>query len=236
MLVLENKLNARMMENVGPESDTASLAEHVDDVRTLRIRKDDEFDQSLDTASTPTKPEFKKKGVRFADDVDISTASPVRPPTKLVQSSARSTSTISDTIVERPASTVDAPAPPKPAKVSRFKSARAGSNPPSHVLPTPHMPEAPPVPSGPAGRTLANTVIEHTPSASEPNAPDEFDPVLLNREIQTEYHKARNKYIQQQGGFTENGKDEETPIVEEKDGQTKKVSRFMAARLKADGM
>jgi unconventional prefoldin RPB5 interactor 1 len=235
MLELEKKLNARMMENVGP--DAPSLAEHVDDVRTLRIRRDEDFDQSLDTASVSAQPESKKKkGVRFADDVHISTASPVQPPTELVQSPAQSTSTISDTIIERPASTVDAPAPPKPAKVSRFKSARSGSNPPSHVLPTPSMPIAPPVPSGPTGRTLANTVVEHTSSVAEPNAPDEFDPVLLNREIQTEYHKARNKYIQQQGGFTENGNDEESPIVEEKNGQTKKVSRFMAARLKADGM
>ena len=236
MLELENKLNARMMENVGPESDTTALAEHVDDVRTLRIRRDEDFDQSLDTASVAVQPESKKKGVRFADDVQISKASPVQSPSEPLQSQAQSTSTLSDTIIERAASTVDAPTPPTPVKLSRFESARSGFNTPLHVIPTPSMPVAPPMPSGPAGRTLANTVVEHTSSVSEPNAPDEFDPVLLNRQIQTEYHKARNKYIQQQGGFTENGNDEESPIVEEKNGHTKKVSRFMAARLKADGM
>lgn len=104
------------------------------------------------------------------------------------------------------------------------------------MLPTPSVPEPPPVPSGPVGRTIANTITEHAPLPSEPQAPDEFDAVLLNREIQAEYHKARNRFIQRQGGFKATEEDEESPIVEERDGKTKKVSRFMAARLKAEGM
>ena len=92
------------------------------------------------------------------------------------------------------------------------------------------------MPTGPAGRTLANTIVEKDMSSAEPAAPDEFDPAVLNREIQAEYHKARNKFIQQQGGFKPTEEDEASPIVEERNGKTKKVSRFMAAKLKAEGM
>jgi unconventional prefoldin RPB5 interactor 1 len=109
-------------------------------------------------------------------------------------------------------------------------------NPQPRILPNPPMPEPPSVPTGPTGRTLASTIIEHSPQRSESNAPDEFDPIVLNREIQTEYNKARNRFIQQQDGFKLTEEDVESPIVEEKDGKTKKVSRFMSARLKANGM
>jgi unconventional prefoldin RPB5 interactor 1 len=239
MMELEKKLGARMLQNVGPESSKPSLEDHIGDIRTMRVKSDDLFDESLGSpasASADTK-ESKKKGVRFADDLDISEApKPVQEPVVAVQPTVRSTPTISDTIVERSAVPVAPVEPPKPAKVSRFKSARAVANTPPPMLPTPPVPEAPPVPSGPTGRTLANTITEHAPLPSEPQAPDEFDPVLLNREIQAEYHKTRNRFIQRQGGFKATEEDEESPIVEERDGKTKKVSRFMAARLKAEGM
>ncbi|USP79497.1 hypothetical protein yc1106_06771 [Curvularia clavata] len=244
MLELEKKLNARMIENIGPQKDDHSLEEHIGDIRTMRIQKDDQFDQSLDASKSTSQstadvsPEkTKKKGVRFANDVDISEAPKQVPePTRAAQPAAKLAPTISDTIVERsapaPPSQVE---PPKPGKTSRFKSARAAASTPQ-VLPTPPVPEAPPVPTGPAGRTLATTITEHVPSPSEPQAPDEFDPVILNREIQAEYHKARNRFIQRQGGFKATEEDEENPIMEERDGKPKKVSRFMAARLKAEGM
>ena len=94
------------------------------------------------------------------------------------------------------------------------------------------------MPTGPAGRTLASTIVEHSPSPAEapPNAPDEFDPQVINREIQAQYHKARNKFIQQQGGFQPTEEDIASPIVEERgDGRTRKVSRFMAAKLRGEG-
>ncbi|KAI4906053.1 hypothetical protein J4E90_010901 [Alternaria incomplexa] len=241
MMELEKKLGARMLENVGPESGKPSLEDHIGDIRTMKVKSDDQFDESMASPATMPAPadtkESKKKGVRFADDLDISEApKPVQEPAGAAQLPVRSTTTISDTIVERsavPAAPVD---PPKPAKVSRFKSARAATNTPPQMLPTPPVPEASPVPSGPAGRTLATTITEHAPLPSEPQAPDEFDPVLLDREIKAEYHKARNRFIQRQGGFKATEEDEESPIVEERDGKTKKVSRFMAARLKAEGM
>jgi len=239
MLELEKKLNARMMENVGPEAGDDSLAEHTSDIRTLRIREDDQFDEALGTGKAePTATESKKKGVRFADELNVSEVpEPVRQPATKPVSSTKPASTVSDTIVERSAlEPIATAAPSKPAKVSRFKSARAGASQPGHVLPTPPVPEAPAVPSGPTGRTLATTVLEHNPSEVEPNPPDEFDPIILNHEIQADYHKARNKFIQQQGGFKPTQEDLESPLVEEKDGKTKKVSRFMASRVKANGM
>lgn len=243
MLELEKKLNARMMENVGPQGDGDDLAQHADEIRTLRIRDDEKFDKSLGSAEAEAEPRDavpQKKGVRFAETLDISEAPhPVKNASSEPRVSTRSTTAISDTITERPASQQSsASAPTKPGKVSRFKSSRAGTSQQPHVLPTPPMPEPQAVPSGPAGRTLATTVVEHDPSTtmSEPNAPDEFDPVTLNREIQTEYHKARNRFIQQQGGFKPTLEDEESALVEEQDGKTKKVSRFMAARLQGSGV
>jgi unconventional prefoldin RPB5 interactor 1 len=238
MLELENKLNARMMENVGPEHSSESLAEHADEIRTLRIRNDEQFDESLDAAKAePTKTEAKKKGVRFADALDVSEAPPVYQSTALAETRTKPAPTISDTIVERPVTGSNATAAPtKSAKVSRFKSGRSGASQPPQVLPTPPIPESPAVPSGPAGRTLAKTIMEHDAPTVEPSAPDEFDPAVINREVQTEYHKARNRFIQQQDGFKPTQEDKESPIVEERDGKTKKVSRFMAARLKGSGM
>ncbi|KAI4638630.1 hypothetical protein J4E93_009931 [Alternaria ventricosa] len=241
MMELEKKLGARMLENVGPESGKPSLEDHIGDIRTMKVKSDDQFDESMASPATMPAPadtkESKKKGVRFADDLDISEApKPIQEPAGAARLPVRSTTTISDTIVERSAVPAAPVEPPKPAKMSRFKSARAATNTPPQMLPTPPVPEASPVPSGPAGRPLATTITEHAPLPSEPQAPDEFDPVLLDREIKAEYHKARNRFIQRQGGFKATEEDEESPIVEERDGKTKKVSRFMAARLKAEGM
>ncbi|KAF2679737.1 hypothetical protein K458DRAFT_422047 [Lentithecium fluviatile CBS 122367] len=219
MMELEKKLNARMVENVGPQPDQHALADAADNVRTLRVRKDEQFDELM----------------HGTDESSADAAKPAEEPAK----AAAPKETISETIVERSGPTPQAPAPPsqsKPAKVSRFKSARASNSRPPPPLPTPSVPEPPSRPTGPAGRVLAPTVAEHTAKPSDAQAPNEFDPVLLNREISQEYHRMRNKMISQQGGFKADSDEDEDPIVEEKDGKVKKVSRFRAARLKADGL
>lgn len=235
MLDLEKKLNARMLENVGPRPDDDDTAEQAESVRLLKVQKDDKFDESISASKPKTTSQSGKKGVRFADDLDIAEPpQPVRAPEPMPPPS-KPAPTIADTVVERPAQPFTPPtAPSKPGKVSRFKSAR--STQPAAPLPNPQEYSPPPVPSGPAGRTLANTIVERDQSSSEPAAPDEFDPAVINREIQAEYHKARNKFIQQQGGFKPTQEDEASPIVEERNGKTKKVSRFMAAKLRAEGM
>lgn len=230
MRELEKKLNARMLENVGPDSE---MLEKAGDTRTLRVRDDDEFEQTL-TKATPSDAGTLRKDVRFARDADMSdTPQPAAQPSVPIKLPP----TISETIVERAPSV---PQPPstsaKPAKTSRFKSARATTHGPPAFLPTPAVPEPPPVPTGPKGSILSSTVAEHTPHPSEPQAPDELDPVIHSREITAEYHKLRNKMIQRQGGFNPTEEDELDPLVEERNGQTKRVSRFKAAKLKAEGL
>ncbi|KAF2193020.1 hypothetical protein K469DRAFT_715047 [Zopfia rhizophila CBS 207.26] len=241
MMELEEKLNAQMLENLGPRPDTHPLAEYADDVRKLMVQKDETESEPMNKSGpTHGKLESKKKGVRFADNLDISPAlQPVQDNDRSRQPAATSIPTMSETIVERTGPTPQPPSavPPKSAKVSRFKSSRAtfaqpasnGSS--SQTDLTSHSSS---MPQGPPGRTLATSVVEHAPDSSNTEAPDELDPALLNREVQVEYHKMRNRIIQKQGGFTSKEDDEE-PLMEEKDGKVKKVSRFRAARLKADG-
>lgn len=239
MLELEKKLGARMLENVGPRSEDDDTVEQAESVRLLKVQKDDKFDDTISATKPKTGASTSgKKGVRFADDLDISEVSqPVRAP-EATTVPAKPAPTMSD-VIERPTQPFQPPTAPssKPAKVSRFKSTRA-TNPPPQTLPNPPAPSPQPIPTGPTNRTLAPTVIEHiAPSSpSSPPPPDEFDPAVLNREIQQEYHKARNKFIQQQGGFKPTAEDEASPIVEERGGQTRRVSRFMAAKLRGEGM
>ncbi|KAF2009565.1 hypothetical protein BU24DRAFT_428458 [Aaosphaeria arxii CBS 175.79] len=237
MQELEQKLNARMLENVGPRPELSPLAQYSDDLRTLRVRKD-EADQQADGQNNEPTESSQKKGVRFADTLDISEA-PQAPIESRRNLPSTSTTTMSETIIERvdPSSQASPMAPSKPAKVSRFKSARAGSSQGGfNSLPMPPAPVEQAFPAGPEGRTLADSIVEHDAHGTNAQPPDEFDPALIKREVQAEYHKMRNKMIQQQGGFTPSEEDTENPIVEEKDGKTKRVSRFKAARLKAEGL
>jgi unconventional prefoldin RPB5 interactor 1 len=244
MAELEKKLNARMLENVGPRPETDELEEQAEAVRTLKVQKDDEFDAALAGAkSTDSQAGSKKKGVRFADDVDISEAPQPAQPTQAKPAaappSAKSAPTMSDVVVERQAGPAQPPQPPtapKPGKVSRFKSARAAGEQPRQMMASPPVVEAAATPTGPAGRTLADTIVEQSAVPSEPSAPDDFDPIEHQREIQVAYHTARNKFMQQQGKFKPSEEDDERPIMEERNGKTKRVSRFMAAKLKAEGM
>lgn len=188
MAELEKKLNARMLENVGPRPETDELEEQAEAVRTLKVQKDEEFDAALagakSTAPKSTEPKStesrstespvgsKKKGVRFADDLDVSEApKPAKPtPAAAPAPSARPAPTMSDIVVERPVQPAQPPQPPtapKPGKVSRFKSARAAGEQPRQMLASPQVAEAPPMPTGPAGRTMANTIVEHAGATSE---------------------------------------------------------------------
>jgi unconventional prefoldin RPB5 interactor 1 len=244
MAELEKKLNARMLENVGPRPETDELEEQAEAVRTLKVQKDDEFDAALAGAkSTDGQEGSKKKGVRFADDLDISEAPQSAQPTKATPAAApppaKPAPTMSAMVVERQAGPAQPPQPPtapKPGKVSRFKSARAAGEQPRQMIASPAVVEAPATPTGPAGRTLADKIVEQTTAATEPSAPDDFDPVEHQREIQVAYHKARNKFMQQQGNFKPSDEDDDRPIMEERNGKTKRVSRFMAGKLKAEGM
>ncbi|KAF1993426.1 hypothetical protein P154DRAFT_503447 [Amniculicola lignicola CBS 123094] len=232
MLELERRLNARVMENVGPRSEPDALTEHVDNLRTLVVRKDEDLPEATHATEPGPAQGSKKKGVRFAEKLDVSPA-PELPQAQPESSAPKRplVSTISD-IAERSVTTAQAtPASPsKPAKVSRFKNARASTTPPVK-----NQVEEKSDPQGLLGRPLSNRIVENPQSSVPYSAPDELDPVLLGREVQAEYHKQRNRMIQQQGGFgMTREEEEEGPLMENVDGKPKKVSRFRAAKLKAE--
>lgn len=243
MRELERRLDARMLENVGPQPCANSLAEHVADIRTMRVRRDDEFDDNMKVPASETKQTIsgkkdQKKGVRFADHVHVSQARTVDPNVQAASSAILSpVSVTSNLVVERSASpSSSSPDCLKPPQISKFPPDEPGVVASSYISPDSVNTTGQPISKGPIGCALANTVTEHIPVGSKPQPPDEFDPEMMHREIQAQYHKARNKFIGRQGGFNLTEMDQDSPIVEEQGGKTKRVSRFKAARLKADDM
>lgn len=243
MMELEKKLNARMLENVGPRSEQDALNGYADDARRLVIR---EGNAEPEPHSSTKAGRPASRGVRFADSLDISPApepapKPVpSPPAEALPSKPA----VSDAVLERnTAPQPSAPEESKPRKPSRFRSAREESatapRQPPPTVPV-HLTSAlsapKPIPSGPSGRTLSSAVIERSAAdaSAEPPEPDGLDPALLQQEVAVEYHKMRNRMIQRQGGFMPS-EDEavQGPLLEERDGKVKKVSRFKAARLGA---
>ncbi|KAF2472347.1 uncharacterized protein BDR25DRAFT_302584 [Lindgomyces ingoldianus] len=240
MMDLERKLNAKMLENVGPRPDTHPLAEYADDVRKLVVQKDEKNGEPMVISEPlPQETGSKKKSVRFADNLDVSLPAPIEDWMEINQPNTPHAPTISDTIIERsgPTPTPTPTIPSKPTKVSRFKTARSSQpQPPAAALPIPNITTLPLTHQGPPGRPLSSTIIEHAPNQTPSQPPDDLDPVLLSREIQTEYHKMRNKVLQQQDGFALSEEDKHDPLMEERDGKVRKVSRFRAARLRQEGV
>ncbi|KAK1764871.1 Prefoldin subunit-domain-containing protein [Phialemonium atrogriseum] len=178
-----------------------------------------------------------KKGVRFAEQLDIAPGDEV--PTPASSSASKETPEVNplSDIVERTAE--PRPRAENPTRrPSRFKKERgAGSE--SAV---PHVPSGPheaPVrfldqdraiaPSGPAGQTMADAIVERDVS-SEAREPDEFDTDLVHQQAAVEFNRVRNRLIHKQGGFL---KEHEAPItpLDEEEGGPKRMSRFKAARL-----
>ncbi|CAK7567946.1 MAG: hypothetical protein SEPTF4163_005924 [Sporothrix epigloea] len=149
---------------------------------------------------------------------------------------------LSDILVERSGNsqestglTSDATA--KPKRVSRFKKARSeGTEADSHGLP--RGPHQAPVrfldqdrtvaPEGPTGKTHAEVVVERQP-VTEPREPHDLDAGILMQEAATQYHRTRNRMIQQQGGFLKASETAVVPISQEDGGR--RISKFKAARL-----
>lgn len=259
MRELEEKLGVRGMINMGstpsadisiektePEAGIAQIKitqEAVD--AQAKLAKEEEL-----AAAKSDKKENKKKGVRFSEDLDISPAPDAQPlalPSRpKVTAPVVVPAPISDIVERKAPAAVAPPAAPAPKKMSRFKAARGAGPSPAFIPPTPVFTSARSdreVPTGPANATLASTVVERDSSPSSNVAePDELDPALLQQEAATEYHKLRNKMIMKEGGFSKKplGErvDKDGTILEEEqeylvdaDGQPKKLSRFMAARL-----
>ncbi|TLS23532.1 uncharacterized protein PpBr36_05727 [Pyricularia pennisetigena] len=158
------------------------------------------------TTTTTAAASTVKKGVRFAQEVDIAEEPTAAPLAKSHEPAEPKVEPVSDIIERAP------PAGPKQA--------------PTRFLETMEPKIAP---SGPEGRTLADAVLERQP-VTKPREPSEFDADLLHQEAAVEYHRLRNKMIQREGGFT---KEKESAIepLDESEGGPKKMSRFKAARL-----
>ena len=251
MRELEEKLGVRMMENLGPKPSSDVSTERTEPdagIAQIKITQED-VDRAAQLQS-PDKPAEEggkvvkkgKKGVRFADDIDVSPA----PETKAAATPTPPKPTvvlapITD-IVERQPAPVAAPTPPTAKKVSRFKSSRQANPAQSFIPPQPPVQSSRSertVPTGPENATLATQVVEREIVESNGvTEPDELDPGLLHQEVSTEFHRLRNRMIQREGGFKkqEQEVDDEGTILEYADeyddeGRRKKVSRFMAARL-----
>ncbi|KAL1883584.1 hypothetical protein Plec18167_002591 [Paecilomyces lecythidis] len=272
MRELEEKLNARGMQNIG--QDTSSLPEE------LRRDLEEPMVVKVQKEQAPEEKKKKpKKKVAFADTLDIAPESEPKVEEKKTAPRAPEVNPIADSIVERKSNASESqPETKTPKKASRFKSARSsgvvptpdavsstvGANKGSLPVrerpvstPTPALPLFPakaqekpfskPImsdvisddtprsePRPPEGKTLADTLVERETSRTNaaPPQPDELDEQLHMKEIATEFYKMSNRVIHQNGGFLDDEEPEIVPLDDTPGQQpTKKVSRFMAARM-----
>lgn len=157
MLELEKKLNAKGLQNIGP------------DPSSLPVEVKGELDKpSAIKSNVPGQKTTKKKKVAFADDLDI--APSPEPPSKVEATDAPDVPevpAVHETVMERvePSKPVEAN-PPK--KVSRFKSSRNSG--------TPVVPETQPAPEPPKPRpSFSNTTPSSLPLfPARPSEPKPF--------------------------------------------------------------
>ncbi|KFY26467.1 hypothetical protein V493_04070 [Pseudogymnoascus sp. VKM F-4281 (FW-2241)] len=250
MRELEEKLGVRMMQNLGPKpSSDVSTERSEPDAGIAQIRITQEDVDRAAHLQAPGKPveaekvaKKGKKGVRFADDIDVSPAPEVKPAAKPTPEKPTVIPAPITDIVERQPAPIAAPTPPTAKKASRFKSSRQANPVQGFIPPQPPVHSSRSertVPTGPENATLATQVVEREVLESGGiTEPDELDPGLLHQEVSTEFHRLRNRMIQREGGFKkkEEEVDDEGTILEYADeyddeGKPKKMSRFMAARL-----
>ncbi|KAK5153010.1 hypothetical protein LTR04_006309, partial [Oleoguttula sp. CCFEE 6159] len=239
MLELEKRLNARMVENVGPSPNVGE--EGVEDlakgVRWLAVQNDMESTPERDRGDdNAERKAVGKKGVRFAETLDVS-PTPSRVPglgdEAISSSSSVSNTPMSEFVIERGTNTIQSVSEPAKSKEAPcFKSARhsSASSPttPVTTCPISNVPQAVAsrtTRSGPPGEILSTNLVERAVPSDSVTAPDEngLDPALLQQEVTTEYHRLRNRMIQRQGGFVATEEDEsQGPLMEERDGKVKK--------------
>jgi unconventional prefoldin RPB5 interactor 1 len=93
--------------------------------------------------------------------------------------------------------------------------------------------ETPSGPHPPEGKTLADKLVERDIVSGSAAAPelDELDEEMHRGQIATEFFKARNRKIQEQGGFMDEEQDTEYEI-REGEIEPRRISKFRAARMK----
>ncbi|KAJ5681912.1 uncharacterized protein N7477_001852 [Penicillium maclennaniae] len=213
------------------------------------------FADDLDIAPAPTVPTAEPRTLPPQPDVPVlldaiverTSATQAAPaaaeerPKKVSKFRSARTSTTTD---DPTGSSIIPPPTFKPSKFAEARARKQVNAVPSNKTPelfpaTPTEPKPfsapitvpwePAVPQPPEGKTLADKLVEReiTPGAAAPE-PDELDESTHRREIASEFYKARNRMIHQQGGFVNNEQDNE-PIEEE--GQPR-ISKFRAARMR----
>jgi len=256
MTELEKRLNAQMLQNIGPESTTDDKArvELAKGARYLRVLPDDAI-HPVETTEEFVKDKPKSKNVRFVPALNVAPAkSTTQHPTSQPQASPKPHSkpqpatAVHETITERrttPTTTV--PTAPTTKPPSRFKVARASaaaaSTTPSLPPPLPTPSEQPSTrrPTGPTNAIVAPSLIERaTSTATLPPEPDEFDPEIMKQEVAREYYAQRNRMVQKEGGFLRFAGEGESSLPEEDErglqqGKGERVSLFKAARLRMGG-
>ncbi|MCJ1281909.1 hypothetical protein MMC26_001232 [Xylographa opegraphella] len=245
MLELERKLNAQMLENVGPNPDIPTLQDFSRGNESVEANSEQQL--SSGTEPNTTKP---KKGVRFAESLDISEGPPQIANSQTLKNTSSASTPIADLIIERtPSDTAEASTTIPKKRQSKFKTTQenknskpANQNNPmnnslSNASSVAHPPKSSqrPLPTGPLGLTLAATLVER-PSAPSPSAappPDELDPALMQQSLTTEYHRMRNRMIQRSGGFLAHDDEEpaSSPLEDPSQPVGKRVSLFKRARL-----
>lgn len=214
MLELEKKLDAKALTNVGPnmpDDDDMPGPEPRHAHRLVVRDTDPDTDMSRDGAESDSS---SKKSVRFADTLHVHHVD-AKPSDRMQP--------IMSNIVESPdfaAPTSDPPA----AKTSRFKAARqaAGTASKARDEPRPIIME-----------DVMERPIVDTPRAPKAETDDDIDdPEIRQRQLASEYYRLRNSIIRnQEGGFKESPEEAYEPLMEEKEGRVRKVSRFRAARV-----
>ncbi|TKA21658.1 hypothetical protein B0A50_08819 [Salinomyces thailandicus] len=252
------EMQERLIGNLGPApqgTEGSEVDAEIDpsDARRLVVRNK-RSSMSSENSDDGEKKASGKKRVSFAEALDVAEESGSLPPSKALKpldEKNEMVAPVADTIAEKAVTAPQAApgaAAAKPAHTSRFKKTRTPATQPTTATPpNPHMSihEHEPTnfdsPTGPANRTLAETLIER-PSASphtttKPPSFDDEDPIASRRQLAAEYYRRRNEMIRQQGGFSKSPREEEEEeslgeLMEDRgDGKVRRVSRFRAARI-----
>ena len=226
MQALSDKLKSTAMINIG--SDYLTEAKREPDRSSTEAN-------GIDVKRNPP----KKKGVHFAEELDIQEAPEVSVANLLAASSAMTGKPITQPPVAKRATSAEAPTEETDSgakKISKFKAARTQAAANASIAKTFNSVSKATESPKPPSQILADTLVERPfigseSKSSSPSKLDDLDPGLLKSQVSTEYHRLRNRQIQCEGGFVRNCDDQPEVQLTEEEGGPKKMSRFKAARL-----
>lgn len=260
---LERKLGVKGMQNLGPEPDLPPyVTKDLNKPPAAEAARKAAIERAeAAAAKAPDKevasqqaPKKSSKKVSFAKDLDIAQETDRRPLIKSPKSNTPrniSEAAVSRSVIERdpttPPTDSSAASLSQPRKASRFRATRHATS-QTPLLQQPGADRTPKSatnlgPAPPVNEVMSADIKERPEPSNlrKTRSPDpyDFDEALHKQEIAREYHKSRNKLIQQQGGFVRDDEDDNygefaapVSVVDEETGKVKKTSRFRAARLR----